>query len=59
MDTDQSGNVVASYEYDSWGNPLESKRTGIALENPFRYAGYHYDEETGLYYLMARYYHPT
>ncbi|MBS7428579.1 MULTISPECIES: RHS repeat domain-containing protein [unclassified Virgibacillus] len=57
--TDQSGQVVASYEYDSWGNPLESKRTGIALENPFRYAGYHYDEETGLYYLMARYYHPT
>ncbi|MGX4668687.1 DNRLRE domain-containing protein [Cerasibacillus sp. JNUCC 74] len=57
--TDQSGNVVASYEYDSWGNPQESKRTGIALENPFRYAGYHYDEETGLYYLIARYYHPT
>ncbi|WP_413066561.1 RHS repeat domain-containing protein [Siminovitchia sp. 179-K 8D1 HS] len=57
--TDQSGNVVASYSYDSWGNPLEAKRTGIALENPFRYAGYQYDEETGLYYLMARYYHPT
>ncbi|WP_413066558.1 RHS repeat domain-containing protein [Siminovitchia sp. 179-K 8D1 HS] len=57
--TDQSGNVVASYSYDSWGNPLETKRTGIALENPFRYAGYQYDEETGLYYLMARYYHPT
>ncbi len=57
--TDQSGNIVADYEYDSWGNPLESKRTGIELENPFRYAGYHYDEETGLYYLMARYYHPT
>ncbi len=57
--TDQSGQVVASYDYDSWGNPQESKRTGIALENPFRYAGYHYDEETGLYYLMAIYYHPT
>ncbi|MFU0789865.1 MAG: Ntox17 domain-containing protein [Virgibacillus proomii] len=57
--TEQSGQVVASDEYDSWGNPLESKRTGIELENPFRYAGYHYDEETGLYYLMARYYYPT
>ncbi|GIN88534.1 tRNA nuclease WapA [Heyndrickxia sporothermodurans] len=57
--TDKSGNVVATYSYDSWGNPLETKRTGIALENPFRYAGYQYDEETGLYYLMARYYHPT
>ncbi|WHY83721.1 polymorphic toxin type 8 domain-containing protein [Siminovitchia fortis] len=57
--TDQSGNVIASYSYDSCGNPLEVKRTGITLENPFRYAGYQYDEETGLYYLMARYYHPT
>ncbi|MBT2719071.1 DNRLRE domain-containing protein [Bacillus sp. ISL-57] len=57
--TDKSGNIVASYSYDNWGNPLEIKRTGIALENPFRYAGYQFDEETGLYYLMARYYQPT
>ena len=57
--TDKSGNISASYSYDNWGNPLESKRTGVALENPFRYAGYYFDEETGLYYLMARYYHPT
>jgi RHS repeat-associated protein len=28
----------------------------LASENPYRYAGYRYDEETGLYYLMARYY---
>nr|WP_232515583.1 RHS repeat-associated core domain-containing protein [Aeribacillus pallidus] len=26
---------------------------------PYRYAGYQYDNETGLYYLIARYYHPT
>ena len=26
--------------------------------NPFRYAGYIYDEETGLYYLNSRYYDP-
>ncbi len=58
--TDGTGNIVAKYEYDSWGNPSTSEeRTGIALENPIRYAGYHFDEETGLYYLMARYYHPT
>lgn len=24
--------------------------------NPFRYAGYRYDEAIGLYYFMARYY---
>lgn len=28
----------------------------MASQNPIRYAGYYYDEETGLYYLMARYY---
>ncbi|MCL2632578.1 MAG: RHS repeat-associated core domain-containing protein, partial [Coriobacteriia bacterium] len=26
--------------------------------NPFRYRGYYYDSETGLYYLNARYYDP-
>ncbi|MGE8081325.1 hypothetical protein [Peribacillus loiseleuriae] len=52
--TDQTGGIVATYKYDSWGNPMDSKNhTVIALENPYRYAGYQYDEETGLYYLMA------
>ena len=27
--------------------------------NPFRYRGYYYDNETGLYYLNARYYDPS
>ena len=26
---------------------------------PFRYRGYYYDQETGLYYLGSRYYSPT
>ena len=26
--------------------------------NPFRYRGYYYDTETGLYYLQTRYYDP-
>ena len=30
----------------------------IALFNPFRYRGYYYDVETGLYYLNTRYYDP-
>ncbi|WP_457589909.1 RHS repeat domain-containing protein [Geobacillus subterraneus] len=53
--TDASGNVVAQYEYDAWGNIL-SKTGALATANPYRYAGYYYDGETGLYYLMARYY---
>lgn len=30
----------------------------IGVLNPFRYRGYFYDEETGLYYLKSRYYDP-
>ncbi|MGE5398715.1 MAG: DNRLRE domain-containing protein [Chitinophagales bacterium] len=55
--TDQSGNVVASYTYDAWGNILNSSGA-MANSNPYRYAGYRYDNETGLYYLMDRYYNP-
>ncbi|MDK7403080.1 polymorphic toxin type 24 domain-containing protein, partial [Bacillus pacificus] len=56
--TDQNKEVVATYEYDSWGNVLKSDTKGIAADNPFGYAGYMYDKEIGIYYLMARYYHP-
>ena len=30
----------------------------LAELNPFRYRGYYYDDETGLYYLKSRYYDP-
>src|SRR5690606_33192135 len=53
--TDSAGAVVATYEYDAYGNLL--KETGT-VENPYRYAGYRYDGETGLYYLQSRYYNP-
>jgi RHS repeat-associated protein len=47
----------ARYRYDAWGHVLE--KSGIFAEiNPYRYAGYRYDNETGLYYLIARYYDP-
>lgn len=55
--TDASGNTVAQYNYDAWGKIL-SQSGSMAAINPFRYAGYRYDEATGLYYLMARYYDP-
>nr|WP_269208737.1 RHS repeat-associated core domain-containing protein [Bacillus sp. 123MFChir2] len=50
---------MANYEYDAWGNVLKSEAKGIAAENPFGYAGYMYDKEIGMYYLIARYYNPT
>lgn len=31
----------------------------LGTVNPFRYRGYVYDEETGLYYLRSRYYNPV
>ncbi|EJQ42231.1 RHS repeat-associated core domain-containing protein [Bacillus cereus BAG5X1-1] len=56
--TDQNREVVATYEYDAWGNVLKSDTKGIAADNPFGYAGYMYDKEIDMYYLIARYYNP-
>ena len=56
-----SGEVVVEYTYDAWGNPLSctgSLASTLGKKNPFRYRGYVYDEETGLYYLNSRYYDP-
>ena len=58
---DENGNAVVSYGYDARGAPLWC--TGELAETlgkvqPFRYRGYVFDEETGLYYLRSRYYNP-
>ena len=61
---DSNGNEVVKYVYDAWGNHavLNSDgsdcESGIGILNPFRYRGYFYDIETGLYYLQTRYYDP-
>jgi len=49
--------VVASYRYDAWGNILEASGP-LAQVNPYRYAGYRWDQSTGLYFLQARYDNP-
>ena len=54
-----SGEVVVTYEYDPWGNILStsgSLASTLGADNPFRYRGYYYDNESGLYYLQTRYY---
>ena len=59
---DADGTQVVEYIYDAWGNPISktgSLAATIGTLNPFRYRGYVYDEETGLYYLRSRYYHPV
>ena len=58
---DGSGNTVVEYTYDSWGNPSApagSLASTVGKQNPFRYKGYYYDSESGLYYLGSRYYDP-
>ena len=61
------GEKIGSYTYDAWGNfTITLASTNTAAENdivntynPFRYRGYYYDVETGLYYLQSRYYNPA
>ncbi|USK83143.1 DNRLRE domain-containing protein [Peribacillus asahii] len=55
---DEQGKEIGSYEYDAYGNVL-SIDGEVAKENPIRYAGYYYDNETKNYYLQARYYNPV
>ncbi len=52
---DTNGLIAATYYYDAFGNILE--QTGN-VDNSITYAGYQYDDETGLYYLNARMYDP-
>ena len=40
------------------GGAANALETEIGELNPFRYRGYYYDSESGLYYLMSRYYDP-
>ena len=56
---DSNGNEVVQYRYDAWGKPLDvggSMANSLGAHNPFRYRGYVYDQETGLYHLRSRYY---
>ncbi len=54
-----SGELKAEYSYDSWGKcTIKQSVSGIAEANAFRYRGYYFDGESGLYYLNSRYYDP-
>ncbi len=61
---DDTGEIAAEYTYDAWGNILSkvdlyTGPVNVADENPFRYRGYYYDNESGLYYCNSRYYDPS
>ena len=57
-----AGELVVEYKYDTWGKLLSCTNSiadTLGKLNPFRYRGYVYDEENGLYYLRSRYYNPV
>ena len=65
---DKSGNIMVEYNYDAWGNFVAEKVREVSIGsvtvdlvslNAFTYRGYYYDKESGLYYLINRYYAPT
>ena len=58
---DYAGRRKVSYEYDAWGNTVsvtDTSQDNWSTLNPFRYRGYYFDSETGLYYCNSRYYNP-
>ncbi|WP_438433841.1 polymorphic toxin-type HINT domain-containing protein [Gorillibacterium sp. sgz500922] len=50
-----NGTPLNQYTYDIWGK-LQTKLE--TMSNPFKFTGEYYDNESGLYYLSARYYDP-
>ena len=59
---DSNGTQVVKYAYDAWGKPISktgSLASTLGTIQPFRYRGYVFDEETGLYYLQTRFYDPS
>jgi RHS repeat-associated protein len=63
---DKDVQTVARYSCNAWGAVTSAityteliDGLDIASINPFRYRGYYYDEEIGLYYLQSRYYDAT
>ena len=62
LSIDPNSNEVVEYVYDPWGRILSTTgflASTLRVHQPFRYRGYVYDVETGLYYLRSRYYNPT
>ena len=52
------GNFVDISLENDYNDDNYQGKVQLATLNPFRYRSYYFDEETGLYYLNARYYDP-
>jgi len=55
-----AGELALDYAYDPFGNETTAQTDYAATwDNPFRYCGEYWDEETETYYLRARQYDPA
>ncbi len=62
--TTASGAIAESYTYDVFGQPTIRNGSGTiiptsAVGNRFLFTGREWDQELGVYYYRARYYHPS
>ena len=58
---DENGVAQVLYQYDAWGNVVggyDASADGLGAVNPITYRSYHYEHETGYYFLTTRYYSP-
>ena len=58
---DVLGNIVVKYSYNAWGTTSitqDTSSSNVGNLNPFRYKGYYYDGESGLFMMGHRYYSP-
>lgn len=51
-----NADIIKSYDYEAFGS---LKNASAADDNPFRYCGEYFDDETGFVYLRNRYYDPS
>ena len=59
---DENGSIMIKYSYDEWGVPTKTivqPSCPIGVLNPFMYKSYYFDNDTEMYYLNSRFYHPS
>ena len=59
---DETGSIMVKYSYDEWGVPTKTivqPSCPIGVLNPFMYKSYYFDNDTEMYYLNSRFYHPS
>ena len=57
---DSNGNLVVKYDCNAYGDnqTITGEEVLLGIRNPFRFKGYYYDVETGLFWCNSRYYNP-